>query len=206
MTYRTKVDYRSIAEKYYGISAEGKHVHHIDGDCHNNNPENLVICTAEEHAEFHKEMGHDVIASLLNGQLKDKNWHSIIGVLGGKATKGIVGYEYTVTKAAKKQREYARSCKKDPSTTKVSLKGRNRTNKQKLGNKKSIDTRSNRKPTELEKQQFDSFSKKGIEATRLSMIGSKKLINVLTGEIKFAKPYSDKWFSLINNNFTNTKE
>ena len=64
---RTKVNYRNIAEIYYGISAKGMHVHHKDVDCHNNDPKNLVICTVIEHAEYHRKLGQNTIADMLLG-------------------------------------------------------------------------------------------------------------------------------------------
>lgn len=46
--------HRVVAEEKYGRKIlPGEHVHHIDGDKHNNHPDNLEIMTAEEHARHH---------------------------------------------------------------------------------------------------------------------------------------------------------
>lgn len=38
----------------------GIQVHHIDGNPFNNSIDNLVACTAEEHTEYHRKLGHYV--------------------------------------------------------------------------------------------------------------------------------------------------
>lgn len=53
-------DYRKIYSLYHGISLKdlkGFHIHHLDGNHNNNHPDNLLKCTPEEHAEFHKAEG-----------------------------------------------------------------------------------------------------------------------------------------------------
>ena len=48
--------HRVVAEEKYGRKIRrGEHVHHIDGNKHNNHPDNLEILTAEEHARHHME-------------------------------------------------------------------------------------------------------------------------------------------------------
>lgn len=49
--------YRKIYEDHYGPIPKGYHVHHIDGNHENNDPENLMAVTPEEHARLHVEMG-----------------------------------------------------------------------------------------------------------------------------------------------------
>ena len=46
--------YRKIFEEYYGIKIiKGYHIHHIDGDRNNNDPQNLEMLTPDEHAQKH---------------------------------------------------------------------------------------------------------------------------------------------------------
>lgn len=197
---RTKVNYRRIAEEYYGIPVKGMHVHHIDGNCHNNSPENLLICTKEEHARLHLEMGQPSIAALLLGQTLD-DWHSTIGKMGAIASRGIKK-QYTMTEKALNQRKQARFLKGDPSKTKLSLTGNDRTQHQKEGRVKTNLTKIAREKTSKELEQFESFRSKGFNASVLAMNGSKKLINVALNDKKFAIPGSDKWNYLISNGYT----
>jgi hypothetical protein len=51
-------NYRKIYCIYHNLKLKdikGYHIHHIDGNHKNNHPENLLKCTPEEHAEFHKQ-------------------------------------------------------------------------------------------------------------------------------------------------------
>lgn len=57
-----KTDYRKIYEQNYGkipMDSEGRsyHIHHIDGNRENNNPNNLKAVSLEEHYEIHKQQG-----------------------------------------------------------------------------------------------------------------------------------------------------
>lgn len=45
--------YRRIYEQNFGPIPKGHHIHHIDGDHSNNNPENLMCMTAQEHFRIH---------------------------------------------------------------------------------------------------------------------------------------------------------
>jgi len=36
------------------------HLHHRDSNSRNNSIENLVVCTPEEHVEFHRQLGHKI--------------------------------------------------------------------------------------------------------------------------------------------------
>lgn len=55
---RNKFLYRKIYKQYYGpipIDEEGRHfdIHHIDGNCENNDPSNLKALTIQEHYDVH---------------------------------------------------------------------------------------------------------------------------------------------------------
>jgi hypothetical protein len=47
-------EHRVIAEQMSGRKLlRNEHVHHIDGDKHNNDPSNLMILSASDHAKLH---------------------------------------------------------------------------------------------------------------------------------------------------------
>ena len=55
---RTKIDYRKIYTEHWQVEIPaGFHIHHIDGDNHNNNPINLVALSAQDHHDAHLAMG-----------------------------------------------------------------------------------------------------------------------------------------------------
>lgn len=201
MSNRTKINYRKIAEEHYGVSVSGMHVHHKDGNCHNNSPENLVICTPQEHADYHRELGQETIALLIEGQSDVQNWFSVIGKIGAEKSKGVPRNTYIMSVEALKQRSDARNCKGDPLNTKLCLRGESRTENQKIGKLKETETRRSRGRNSTEVQQFEEFRKLGIEAAKQSLSGSKKLFHPVDKTIKFAKPNSDKWMYLLNNGY-----
>lgn len=47
--------HRAVYERYNGAIPSGYHVHHIDHNRRNNEPENLIALTAEEHERLHGE-------------------------------------------------------------------------------------------------------------------------------------------------------
>lgn len=50
------LEYRIVAEKKLGRALlPGEVVHHIDGDIHNNNPDNLDVMTQSAHAAIHDQ-------------------------------------------------------------------------------------------------------------------------------------------------------
>jgi hypothetical protein len=52
--YLGRHEHRVVAEQKIGRPIQpGEHVHHIDGDKHNNNPDNLIVLTASEHQRLH---------------------------------------------------------------------------------------------------------------------------------------------------------
>jgi len=58
--YHGQHEHRVVAEQKIGRPIlPGEHVHHIDGNKHNNHPDNLVVMTASEHHKLHaKERKH----------------------------------------------------------------------------------------------------------------------------------------------------
>jgi hypothetical protein len=65
---RTTVNYRKIYEQFYGpIPKEPNgrkyEIHHIDGNSHNNSPENLIAVSIQEHYDIHFRQG-DLAACL----------------------------------------------------------------------------------------------------------------------------------------------
>ena len=56
--------YRQIWEKHNDACIlPGMHVHHIDGNRTNDDPNNLMVCTPEEHAELHRQMGDKILST-----------------------------------------------------------------------------------------------------------------------------------------------
>lgn len=85
---RTRVNYRKIWEEHNkACILPGMHIHHVDGNSHNNNPDNLLLCSPQEHWNIHASQG-DI--RCLNG--KFVQGASEAGKLGGAAGKG---WKYT---------------------------------------------------------------------------------------------------------------
>ena len=62
MSRRVKANYRKIWEEYTSLKIpKGFHIHHIDGNRENNNPENLMCISPEEHFNLHLVQG-DIVA------------------------------------------------------------------------------------------------------------------------------------------------
>ena len=73
--------YRKIYEKHFGKIPDGFHIHHIDGNRNNNNIENFVCLSPEDHHKLHLEQG-DMVATN-NG--KFIQGASEAGKIGGKS-------------------------------------------------------------------------------------------------------------------------
>jgi hypothetical protein len=67
-------NYRKIYEQYYGLIPKDQfgrtyEIHHIDGNQHNNNPNNLKAVTIEEHYEIHKNNGDWAACLLISNRM-----------------------------------------------------------------------------------------------------------------------------------------
>jgi hypothetical protein len=63
---RRSKNYRKIWELANGKEIpKGYHVHHLDGNRTNDNPENLVCVSPEEHAKLHEAMGHKICKNFI---------------------------------------------------------------------------------------------------------------------------------------------
>lgn len=70
------MEHRLIAEYLYGPLDDGYHADHIDGDCWNNDPDNIQILTASEHAKK-TFSGRTKTKRTLDGQIqKFKDWYA----------------------------------------------------------------------------------------------------------------------------------
>ena len=102
-----KNPYRKIYESYHGKIPRGYHVHHIDGDPTNNDIENLIAVTPEEHATIHK---NDFV-----------KWASLGGKMGGNKCKeegiGWCGWGFEERSRMNKNRKYSEESKIKQSNT-----------------------------------------------------------------------------------------
>lgn len=84
MTKKTKINYRKIWEEYNNQKIpKGYHIHHIDGNRENNDPENLQCVSPEEHFMIHYLQGDSVAlyGKFIQGAAE-------AGSKGGKKGKG----------------------------------------------------------------------------------------------------------------------
>jgi hypothetical protein len=67
---RTTKIHRRIYEDYHKVSLlPGIEIHHIDGNHQNNNIENLLAVTPEEHYNIHYQQGDYAAALLITGRV-----------------------------------------------------------------------------------------------------------------------------------------
>lgn len=77
-----KPEHQVIAEMKYGEIPEGMVVHHIDGDSHNNFPENIEILTKEEHSLCHRDewlKNADINRPRIAEERRGKTWEEYYG-------------------------------------------------------------------------------------------------------------------------------
>lgn len=81
---RGKRLHRVVWEANNGPIPEGAHIHHIDGDRANNQPENLECLTVSEHlgGEHGKESGKRGKRSIVKAGMAARRWH---GTAAGRA-------------------------------------------------------------------------------------------------------------------------
>lgn len=68
---RKRKNHISIWEKFHNKrKPKGMHIHHADGNPYNNEPNNLLLCTPQEHLELHKKLGHIICENFI----KNPDW------------------------------------------------------------------------------------------------------------------------------------
>ena len=121
---RTKVNYRKIWSDEHGEIPKGYHIHHIDGNCHNNDISNLMACSREEHARLHREMGQPVAAHWIEyGSQASGEDHHFFGQT--KYTNEVLAV--TADKLSKYVGDNRTQSQKDWDNKKKELVGQNRT-------------------------------------------------------------------------------
>lgn len=135
-------NYRKIWEEYHNACIlPGMHVHHRDGNRTNDDPLNLIVCTPEEHAQYHRDLGHKVLDNFIvvagnnKGRIPTKEHRTAIS----NAKNGICTIKHTEDSRRKisesmSGRVLSNNHKK--SLSKV-LKGKLKTTKHKENMKKS---------------------------------------------------------------------
>lgn len=68
--------HRLVYKEHYGSIPKGRHVHHVDGDFANNDPDNLVCLTPAEHLQLHPEDWDGRAAHMQKIQEMAKEWHA----------------------------------------------------------------------------------------------------------------------------------
>lgn len=63
------MSYRDIYEKKHGVIPKGYEIHHIDGDRSNNNIENLLAVSIEQHYEIHLSQGDYLACSIMMSRM-----------------------------------------------------------------------------------------------------------------------------------------
>jgi hypothetical protein len=85
-------NYVRIWEKYNGKKLpENMEIHHIDGNHQNNDPNNLVALTIEEHLEIHKkQQDHGAVQAILMRMQRTPEYDDLIRVSASKKQKELL--------------------------------------------------------------------------------------------------------------------
>ena len=117
-------NYRKIMEKYLGRKLRSdEHVHHIDGNQHNNNISNLKIVSASEHAKIKHKQGKEIRDRIKKNNsdedlmlyyeaMKHKSFLKALEVLFSPRQGELVLKRFKGEQFSKTEREYYSRCVK----------------------------------------------------------------------------------------------
>lgn len=85
--------YRKVYEDHHGVKIpKGMRIYHIDGNHNNNDIENLLMVTTEEHATLHGFLGDDGLINWIAVQIHAaKKGGKIVGDVNAILLRGVCG-------------------------------------------------------------------------------------------------------------------